>query len=385
MHVFRCAVVRLRRSTPVSNPARNSHRADEALDDATVEQLLAGRYVGDAPDLVAVSELLGRLRALGERPAPPPSAALAQILTDSARASREELQRTSGRMLPSRHVAPFGRRARRTEPATAPRHRWRPSYPPTVAAAVIAVLAAVVIGAGSARLLPGPTQDVVASIVRTMTPFDFPEQRRPETVSSKTPSPEKSSPSQEPTARFPGDSSPPRPGRPETNRGLEIPGDGTSGQSQPRGVNPVPAPATTVAEANGPSSEGVISSVPSAAPERRGFSADLIGVAGAESAGDLDGGGKAALDAHPGRDELCLTLAVSALAPVTAVHLHAQSTGTSGPVVADWTAPTGGGSPACVAVSDQLIKTIRKQPGKYYLDVHTTEFPNGAVRGPLTR
>jgi hypothetical protein len=225
----------------------------------------------------------------------------------------------------------------------------------------------------------------VASIVRNMTPFDFPEQRKPETVSSKTPSPETASPSEEPTVRVPGDSSQPGTGASETNGSQWVPGDGAGSRSQPRGVNPAPTPATTVAEANGPTSNGVISSVPSPPRERRGFSADLIGALGVETAGDLDGGGKAALDAHPGRDELCMTLVVSGLAPVTAVHLHAQSTGASGPVVAAWAEPTAGGSAGCVPVADELIKKIRKQPGNYYVDVHTTEFPNGAVRGPLTK
>jgi hypothetical protein len=50
----------------MSHRARNGHGADEALDDATVEQLLAGRYEGDAADLVAVSELLGQVRSFAE-------------------------------------------------------------------------------------------------------------------------------------------------------------------------------------------------------------------------------------------------------------------------------------------------------------------------------
>jgi CHRD domain-containing protein len=369
----------------MSHRAQNGNRADEALDDATVEQLLAGRYEGDAADLVAVRDLLGEVRSLAERPAPPPSASLARILSDPSPASGGDLRTMSRRVFRDRQLAPFRRRAQGVQPATAARHRWRPSYPPMVAAAVVAVLVAIVVGAGSARLLPGPTQDIVASIVRAMTPFDFPEQRNPETVSSKAPSPETATPSEEPTARVPGDSSQPGAGEPETNGSQWVPGDGTGSRSQPGGVNAAPTPATTVAEANGPSSDGVISLVPSPPPERRGFSADLLGVMGAETAGDLDGGGKAALDAHPGRDELCLTLVVSSIAPVTAVHLHAQSTGVSGPVVAAWTEPTAGASAGCVRVTDQLIKKIRKQPGEYYVDVHTTEFPNGALRGPLTR
>ena len=52
---------------------RNGDRTDEALDDATVEDLLAGRYEGEAPDLVALSELLGELPSLFDRPPPLPS------------------------------------------------------------------------------------------------------------------------------------------------------------------------------------------------------------------------------------------------------------------------------------------------------------------------
>ena len=55
----------------MSHRVRNGHRADEALDDATVEQLLAGRYEGDAADLVAVSELLAQLRSFAEHPPRP--------------------------------------------------------------------------------------------------------------------------------------------------------------------------------------------------------------------------------------------------------------------------------------------------------------------------
>ena len=35
-------------------------------------------------------------------------------------------------------------------------------------------------------------------------------------------------------------------------------------------------------------------------------------------------------------------------------------------------------------MSDQLIQEIRSQPANYYVDVHTTEFPDGALRGQLT-
>ena len=368
----------------MSHSDQTGQRADEALDDATVEQLLAGRYEGDAPDLVAVSELLAEVRSLAERPAPLPSASLAQLLSDAAPPSGGNLRTTGGRAPRGRHAAPFRRRRQRPQPTTAAPRRSGPSYPPIAAVAAVAVLAAVIVGAGFARLLPGPTHAVVARIVRTMTPFDLPERGKPESVSSKPPTPETVSPSEEPAARIPGDAGQPGAGESERNGSRETRGDGPSSPSQPRDVDAPSTPATTVAEAGQPPG-GATNSVPSPPSKPHRFTAELIGVAGAEAAGDLDGGGKAGLDAHPGRDELCLTLVVSGLAPVTAVHLHAQSPAASGPVVAGWTQPTAGAFAGCVPVADQLIKDIRKQPARYYVDVHTTEFPNGAVRGALTK
>ncbi len=50
----------------MSPSSRNGRRMseDETLDDALVEDLLAGRYEGDVPDLVAVSQLLEQVRSL---------------------------------------------------------------------------------------------------------------------------------------------------------------------------------------------------------------------------------------------------------------------------------------------------------------------------------
>jgi hypothetical protein len=226
----------------MSHRDRNGDRADEALDDATVEQLLAGRYEGDAADLVAVSELLGQVRSFAEHPVPPPSASLGRILGDAPPASGGELRTTSRRVLRDRQVAPFRRSAQGPQPANAAR--------------------------------------VVASIVRTLTPFGFPEQRKPETVSSEAPSPETASPSEEPT---------PRPGRllaaryrgTRDERKSMGPGDGASTRSQLRSVNPAPTPANTVAAANRPTSDRVISSVPSpelalAADPDAGIAADAM-------------------------------------------------------------------------------------------------------------
>ena len=52
------------------------------------------------------------------------------------------------------------------------------------------------------------------------------------------------------------------------------------------------------------------------------------------------------------------------------------------------TQPTGGDPGAasgCTPVDSALAQAILKNPHKYYANVHTTAFPNGAVRGQLAR
>ncbi len=59
--------------------------------------------------------------------------------------------------------------------------------------------------------------------------------------------------------------------------------------------------------------------------------------------------------------------------------------GVSGPVVADFGAISNGASPVCRVIGDEVIKSLRKEPESYYVEVHTTEFSAGALRGQLTR
>jgi CHRD domain len=42
-----------------------------------------------------------------------------------------------------------------------------------------------------------------------------------------------------------------------------------------------------------------------------------------------------------------------------------------------------GSSAGCTDVSRSLIRQIRRNPGRFYVNVHTADFPDGAVRGQL--
>jgi hypothetical protein len=94
------------------------------------------------------------------------------------------------------------------------------------------------------------------------------------------------------------------------------------------------------------------------------------------------GSGSATVTIQVGQGQLCFTLTVTGLTDVTAAHIHRESTGA---VVVPFTAPTSGSSSGCVDVDKDLLREIQSTPGAFYVNVHTMTFPNGQVRGNLTR
>jgi CHRD domain len=100
---------------------------------------------------------------------------------------------------------------------------------------------------------------------------------------------------------------------------------------------------------------------------------------------DPDGSGNASLALNPGTGEICYSLSVSGLDPVTAAHIHLGSAGVNGPVVVPLVPPTSGSSSACTIADRELVKAILKAPENYYVNVHTTTYPAGAVRGQLSK
>jgi CHRD domain len=94
------------------------------------------------------------------------------------------------------------------------------------------------------------------------------------------------------------------------------------------------------------------------------------------------GSGGATVTVRLGKGELCHTLTVPGLTNVTAAHIHRGSTGA---IVVPLTAPTSGSSSGCVSVDKTLLQEILNNPSAFYVNVHTTAFPNGHVRGDLSK
>jgi hypothetical protein len=73
--------------------------------------------------------------------------------------------------------------------------------------------------------------------------------------------------------------------------------------------------------------------------------------------------------------------------PATGAHIHSAVAGENGPVVVALVPPDETGmSEGCVSDIDMdLIKAIRQHPENYYVNVHNADFPEGAVRGQLSK
>lgn len=114
------------------------------------------------------------------------------------------------------------------------------------------------------------------------------------------------------------------------------------------------------------------------------FSVSLTGAAEAPATGSTDGRGTARITVDPDGDQVCFELTTSNLPNVTAAEIRQGSAGTTGPVLVTLTKPQNGKTEGCVPVSASVVSAIASGQRSSYLNVTSTEFPEGAVRAQLT-
>jgi hypothetical protein len=113
--------------------------------------------------------------------------------------------------------------------------------------------------------------------------------------------------------------------------------------------------------------------------------ANEVNAQGEKGGGDRNGGGSFTA-VIKGR-QLCYGLAVKDIADPVAAHIHRGGRNTAGPIVVPLeslpTSGNPGSSAGCTQLSRNLVRQIRRNPGRFYVNVHTADFPDGAVRGQL--
>lgn len=108
------------------------------------------------------------------------------------------------------------------------------------------------------------------------------------------------------------------------------------------------------------------------------------GPEGQRGVGDRDGRGSASAVVERGR--LCFALTVKNLDDPVAAHIHRGRRGQNGPVVIPLEAPKAGDPGTvggCVDVRSTLARQVLRRPERFYWNVHTRAYPNGAIRGQV--
>lgn len=100
--------------------------------------------------------------------------------------------------------------------------------------------------------------------------------------------------------------------------------------------------------------------------------------------GDPDGTATATLRFNPGLDRVCYEVAYHRLAPVVAAHIHAGAKGKNGDPVFTLKVDPDEYVKGCSAVSGDVAQALIAAPGDFYVNVHTLELADGAIRGQLS-
>jgi hypothetical protein len=102
------------------------------------------------------------------------------------------------------------------------------------------------------------------------------------------------------------------------------------------------------------------------------------------SPGPAGGEGQALLKADPDEHQVCYRVRYSAIGKPTGGWVQQGAKGTSGPQEIDLQVGAHGDS-GCVDADQALLESIVSNPDGHYVNLATDQYPNGAIRGQLSR
>ena len=99
--------------------------------------------------------------------------------------------------------------------------------------------------------------------------------------------------------------------------------------------------------------------------------------------GDLNGAGMVELKIDPAKKQVCCDFKLSGLSTPLMAHIHQGPPLSNGPPVI--TLFTGPGAPldGCVTWLRGPLAEIVANPSSFYVNIETTEYPDGALRGQI--
>lgn len=116
------------------------------------------------------------------------------------------------------------------------------------------------------------------------------------------------------------------------------------------------------------------------------LTADLAGVTEGANPGNPDGSGSATIVVDPTEGTLCWELTAEDIGAVLQSHIHVGAAGASGDIVVPLDVDGfDGTSEGCIEPMEDaaVLQEIVDDPAGYYVNLHTEDFPAGAIRGQL--
>jgi hypothetical protein len=119
----------------------------------------------------------------------------------------------------------------------------------------------------------------------------------------------------------------------------------------------------------------------------RPLSAHMTGAAEKPNPGDPDGMGHVRLTVNVGQNQICYDIMAEKITlPAGAAHIHKAGPDAAGPPVVMLKPPGADGKVKdCATAGADVVKDILQNPGNYYVNVHTSDFPAGAIRGQISK
>jgi hypothetical protein len=96
-----------------------------------------------------------------------------------------------------------------------------------------------------------------------------------------------------------------------------------------------------------------------------------------------NGSGTASITLKPAKGRVCFNITLRRVGTAMMGHIHKGGPGVAGPIVVPLFAAPTRHPRGCTSAPRATIRAIARHPRRYYVNVHTAEFPAGAARGQL--